>query len=636
MSVTPLRVVRSRPQPAPQQGRPEIGALLVGKGALLPPDLFRAQALLARQEADLPDTLLARGLVSEPTLLAAFADQSNARIVDPLAERPDARLIDTFGAVRCLREGLLPWRRAGGVTIVLSSRPDRFYRRRDELVTLYGPVALALAAAPAIEEAVLRSAQKELRDQAESTVGEEESCRNWRPQRLARIGIGVAMVMILLLATSPRLVVGILAAVALLVLAASTVLRLAALAARLPSLLAERRPAATADVEVPLMRLPVVSLLVPMFREEDIAPRLLARLGRIDYPRELLDVILVLEERDGQTHKALAEADLPPWMRIVTVPDGPLRTKPRAMNFALDFARGSIVGVYDAEDAPHPDQINQIVRRFYEAPPEVACLQGVLDYYNARTNWLARCFTVEYASWFRVILPGLQRLGLPLPLGGTTLFMRRDALEALGRWDAHNVTEDADLGIRLTRHGYRTEVLPTVTEEEANCRALPWVRQRSRWIKGHAITWAVHMRDPGKLRRDLGWRGFWGMQLIFAGAVAQPLLAPVLWSFWALALGLGHPLSGMLSPAGTTALLTLFFGAEVLNMVCGMLAVAVPGRRFLLPFVPTLHFYHPLATLAAAKAIYELASRPFYWDKTAHGIFDASAPASPASPPVNA
>ena len=224
--------------------------------------------------------------------------------------------------------------------------------------------------------------------------------------------------------------------VTLLVLAASTILRAAALVARLPSLLAERRPVATSGSPVPLMRLPVVSLLVPMFREEDIAARLIARLGRIDYPRELLDVILVLEERDRQTHTALARADLPPWMRIVTVPDGPLRTKPRAMNFALDFARGSIVGVYDAEDAPHPDQINQIVRRFYEAPPDVACLQGVLDYYNARTNWLSRCFTVEYASWFRVILPGLQRLGLPLPLGGTTLFMRREALETLYRLKA--------------------------------------------------------------------------------------------------------------------------------------------------------------------------------------------------------
>ena len=146
----------------------------------------------------------------------------------------------------------------------------------------------------------------------------------------------------------------------------------------------------------------------------------------------------------------------------------------------------------------------------------MVCLQGILDYYNPRTNWLARCFTIEYAAWFRAMLPGLARLGFGVPLGGTTLFFRRDKLEELGGWDAHNVTEDADLGLRLARHGYKTELIDTVTQEEANCRALPWVKQRSRWLKGYAMTWAVHMRDPRRLWRELGPRGFIGVQPTFS------------------------------------------------------------------------------------------------------------------------
>ena len=202
------------------------------------------------------------------------------------------------------------------------------------------------------------------------------------------------------------------------------------------------------EVNKPKQRLPKVSILVPLFRETEIAHALIARLTRLTYPKCLLDVILVMEEEDETTRKTLAAIDLPPWIRPVIVPDGSPRTKPRAMNYALDFCQGDIIGIFDAEDAPDPDQITIVARRFQTAPPDVVCLQGVLDYYNPRQNWLARCFTIEYATWFRLMLPGLARLGFAIPLGGTTLYFRRDVLEELGGWDAHNVTEDADLGFR--------------------------------------------------------------------------------------------------------------------------------------------------------------------------------------------
>jgi len=309
-------------------------------------------------------------------------------------------------------------------------------------------------------------------------------------------------------------------------------------------------------------------------------------------------------------------------MRVVVAPFGPLKTKPRALNFALDACRGQIIGVYDAEDAPAPDQIRQMVTRFYQRGAEVACLQGVLDFYNPNTNWLSRCFTLEYAAWFRIVLPGLARLGFAVPLGGTTLFFRRAALEALGGWDAHNVTEDADLGMRLARHGYRTELIDSVTEEEANCRVLPWIRQRSRWLKGYMVTYAVHMRDPALLWRQLGAWKFMGFQVFFLTTLSQFLLAPVLWSFSLLALGLPHPVADALPPPLRLALMGLFLVTEAVLLVVTLIALRLTPARINPLWALMLHLYFPLAALASYKAAWELISRPFYWDKTRHGLFD--------------
>ena len=254
--------------------------------------------------------------------------------------------------------------------------------------------------------------------------------------------------------------------------------------------------------------------------------------------------MLVLEQHDTVTRDTIARTELPSWISVIEVPSANrLTTKPRALNYALDFCRGSIIGVWDAEDAPEPDQIEKVVTSFQDAPESVACLQGVLDYYNPKTNWISRCFTIEYATWWRMILPGVAQLGLVIPLGGTTLFFRRNILEKLCGWDAHNMTEDADLGIRLARHGYVTELIPTVTFEEANCRAWPWVKQRSRWLKGFAITWLVHMRARRALLRDLGFIQFMGVQTLLLATFAQFAFAPLLWSFWITLAGFEHPVA---------------------------------------------------------------------------------------------
>lgn len=567
---------------------------------------------LARGAQHLPDLLLARGLCTAERLYPALGTIWGLETVDPLALPPDPRLIDRLGPGPCLREGILPWRDVGGATVILTAYPEEFTRHRAGLEAVFGPLRLALAPYGAIEASLHALRGPRLLREAETRVAAAESCRTWSAGRRRALGAAAFLLAGLALAYP---VPAFLAALALAYagLVPVTALKLMALIASL------RHPAPVRDAAPVVARRPVVTLIVALYQESDIAGRLVRRLGRLDYPQDRLDILLAVEEDDRITREALARATLPPAMRIIVVPRGRVRTKPRALNFALAHARGTIIGVYDAEDAPEPGQISRVVQRFHERDARVACLQGALDFYNPTTNWLSRCFTLEYAAWFRVVLPGLARLGLPVPLGGTTLFFRREALEALGGWDAHNVTEDADLGLRLARHGYRTELIETTTHEEANCHALPWIRQRSRWIKGYMMTWGVHMRQPRLTLRQLGWRGFLGFQVLFLGSLSQALLAPVLWAGWLLALGLPHPATGVLSNGVILAIAVLGLLCEALGMAVLWLGLRRSGQRLSPLWIPTLSLYFPLAAFASWKALWEMVARPFYWDKTRHG-----------------
>lgn len=554
------------------------------------------------------------------TLASAEARRHNTSLVNLQKDPADPRLVEMFGADLCLKHRVLPWRNIAGRVTVVAASADHFLKVHDVLRVLFGDVHLAIVTPSQMDRAFARLCHTTLMDNAELRTAADDSCRDWNAGRAFRWGAAVALSVLACLLIWPQTSFLILCGWAILTLVLNTILKSAAALFHLFP-----KPARTDPVVAPA-DLPVVTVMVPLFKERDIAGALVHRLSKIDYPADKLDVCLVLEADDGTTQKALAQTDLPYWMRAIRVPLGTLQTKPRALNYALSFARGSIIGVYDAEDAPAPDQIYKVATRFASAPPDVACLQGRLDFYNSHSNWLARCFTVEYAAWFRIILPGLERMNLAIPLGGTTLFFRRDVLEKLGGWDAHNVTEDADLGIRLNRRGFRTEIFDSTTQEEANARVWPWVKQRSRWLKGYAITYGVHMRNPLQLWRDLGpWR-FFGVQLLFMGTISQFLLAPLLWSFWLMLIGLPHPLNGVLTQPVALTFASIFVLTEVINISVSALAVTSARKRELIIWTPTLHFYFPLAAIAAYKGVIELATKPFYWDKTTHGIFAPTEP----------
>jgi len=228
--------------------------------------------------------------------------------------------------------------------------------------------------------------------------------------------------------------------------------------------------------------LPSYTVLVPLYREAAIARDLVRHMKRLDYPRSKLQVLLVVEADDSKTRAAVRRHAEAPLFEVVVVPPGGPRTKPKALTYALAFARGDFVVVYDAEDRPEPDQLRKAAAAFRERP-ELGCVQARLTADNAG-SWLARMFTLEYAANFEVLLPALADWGMPLPLGGTSNHFPRALLEKVAAWDPYNVTEDADLGIRLARFGYRSATIASRTYEEAPVTFRQWLPQRRRWIKG--------------------------------------------------------------------------------------------------------------------------------------------------------
>jgi cellulose synthase/poly-beta-1,6-N-acetylglucosamine synthase-like glycosyltransferase len=633
MVLAARELLRRVKRPSRTLAAPTLEAILLARGIVTPADISDAKA--SRRSLDLPlgDILRARGALTDVELVSALA-YCHAMGPSDLSDTPAKRsLADYLPARDALALDAVPIERIGSILVIATCRPDRAAAIRAALPTDKRTI-LTIASAPQITAAQIALYGDELARLAEGQAPQRDSCRNWQSQAAART-LALTLLTVALLALSlPTLATAVLFGLALLVFGANMTLKAAAFAAALRADRAQATASGDHVDDAPtLLRQPMVSLIVPLYQEREIASTLLARLSRLDYPRERLDVLLAVEEDDATTRAALAGTDLAPWMRVITVPPGHPRTKPRALNFALNFARGEIIGIYDAEDRPDPDQIVRVTRRFAERPAEVACLQGRLDYYNARHNILSRLFAIEYANWFRVLLPGVQRLGLVVPLGGTTLFLRRAALIEVGGWDAHNVTEDAELGLRLARRGYRTEIVETTTFEEANAAVLPWIRQRSRWQKGYLLTWAMAMRDPQALWRDLGTTRFAAMQVQFLCAVAGFLVAPLLWSLLIKPFGVAHPLDALVGPTGYGVIATAFVASVVLSVALSLHATRAPHLRRLRPWMVLSEAYFFLATLSAWRAAVEMVLRPFWWAKTSHGQFGGLA-AAPQPPPA--
>jgi len=202
--------------------------------------------------------------------------------------------------------------------------------------------------------------------------------------------------------------------------------------------------------------LPFYTVFCPLYKEVSVLPQFITAMTKLNYPKEKLEVMLLLEEDDVETIASVQKLSLPAFLKVVIVPDSLPKTKPKALNYGLTLTKSEYIVIYDAEDVPEENQLLKAVVLFQKLPKETICLQAKLSFYNPTQNLLTRVFTAEYSLWFDLVLTGLHSLNGPIPLGGTSNHFKTAVLRELGGWDPFNVTEDADLGIRLFKKGYRT------------------------------------------------------------------------------------------------------------------------------------------------------------------------------------
>jgi cellulose synthase/poly-beta-1,6-N-acetylglucosamine synthase-like glycosyltransferase len=369
--------------------------------------------------------------------------------------------------------------------------------------------------------------------------------------------------------------------------------------------------------------LPRYTVLVPLYREAAVINQLVDGINNLDYPRTKLDVRLLCEEDDDETILAIERLNLPPHFKLVVVPDSQPKTKPKACNYGLLHADGEIVVIYDAEDRPEPDQLKRIVAAFRKTGPRVTCIQAKLNYFNQDQNLLTRWFSVEYAMWFDLILPGLDAEQVAIPLGGTSNHFLRERLVKLGAWDPYNVTEDADLGIRLHKAGYQTAIIDSTTLEEANSELDNWMRQRSRWIKGYIQTWLVHMRHPLRLFRQLGPWSFLSLQFLVGGTFIF-LLNPIFWFLTTVFFFTHAGVIQQMFPSFVfyAAAAELFIG-NFTFMYLNVAGAVERGYYSLVKYALFSPVYWGLMSIAAWKGFIQLFTNPFYWEKTEHGLSSA-------------
>jgi cellulose synthase/poly-beta-1,6-N-acetylglucosamine synthase-like glycosyltransferase len=559
--------------------------------------------------------LLASGLYAEEDYVRALAASLGLRFEsfgDNISRKQcplgDDHLIDAAAT------GLLPLRIDGELVFVIAPRVEAAKR-----MAIFGgpdprvPGRALLTTSERLTAFVRRHTEDALGERATLALHRKwpelsAAPPRWRRSLIPASLIGVALLFALVIAPGP-ITLGFEIALALVFLG-WMILRIAG--ALMPS---RRKRSALRLSEA---ELPIYTVMVALYRETAALPGLIAALRKLDYPAEKLDIKLVVEPDDQETRDALAKLRLAPPFEVIVAPAAGPRTKPKALNAALPFARGTFTVIFDAEDRPEPDQLRHALDLFRSHGPSLACVQASLTIDNVADNWITGLFAAEYAGLFDVFLPALAALNLPLPLGGSSNHLHTKTLRKVGAWDPFNVTEDADLGLRLARFGYRAVVTSSTTYEEAPGRLTAWLKQRTRWFKGWMQTWLVHMREPLRLRRDIGSAAFITVQLMVGGNVLAALVHPVLLLglFWQF-------LSGelVLSATGTSTLfaLTLFAGYMASALLClvGLFRRGLMAHAWVLLGMP-LHWL--MLSWAAWRALYQLVRDPYRWEKTEHGL----------------
>ncbi|HXR28213.1 MAG TPA: glycosyltransferase [Solirubrobacteraceae bacterium] len=614
----------------PEQPKP-IGEVLLAAGLIDRETLSWGLARQAETGERLGQILLAAGHVHRLDLQRALGEQWELPFIDLLSTEIDDTLVRQFDPDMLLAEGWVPVRHEGNRTIVASCEPPtaelrrrvRGHFGRSARINLRTttPLDIERTIVLCFREHIVRRSTSELlsrRPDLSAAAGSSFGQRRW----LAVAGLALLLGLVLDWQFTVSLVV-----------AAANLAFLGAVAFKLIACLVGvvRGPrVAQTGAERDDRRLPNYTVLVPVYREANVVGDLMRNLGALDYPAEKLEVLVLLESDDAETIEAARAARPPATVRLIVVPDAQPKTKPKACNVGLFLARGDLLVIYDAEDRPDPQQLRKAVAAFEQAGEEMICVQARLRYWNHATNLLTRMFSLEYGYWFGTMLPGLDRMGLPIPLGGTSNHFRVQALRELIGWDPHNVTEDADLGLRAAVEGYRVGVIDSDTDEEACAELRPWIRQRTRWIKGYMQTALVHTRSPRTLVRQLGVVDAIAFLLLIGGTPLTFLLAPIMWVGTAAWYCFGEPHLPLVNSGTfwTIALFNLVIG-NLMMIVLNLIAAARGHSWRSAPYALLNPLYWILHSIAAWRALEQLIRNPFYWEKTPHGLGQV-APARPS------
>ncbi|TWR24071.1 glycosyltransferase [Mucilaginibacter pallidiroseus] len=373
--------------------------------------------------------------------------------------------------------------------------------------------------------------------------------------------------------------------------------------------------------------LPIYTILLPVYKEDKLIKKLIWNLQAIDYPKHQLDIKLLIEEDDDKTLNAVRNLDFPAVFDVIVVPFHMPKTKPKACNYGLHFSRGKYLTIYDAEDIPDTDQLKKVVTLFGKLPEEYVCVQSALNYFNRNENFLTRMFTLEYSYWFDYMLPGLDTLDIPIPLGGTSNHFKLAELVDLGAWDPFNVTEDADLGVRAYAKNHKIAIINSTTYEEANNEPFNWIRQRSRWIKGYMQSYLVHMRNPVALWKRIGWKGFLGFSFFIGATPVTFLVYPLLLAIFICYVVFDLSTIRSLFPDWVLfmSIFNLMVG-NILMIYVNMMAVFKRRYYELILFAIANPIYWLMHSISAYKGLYQLIVKPFYWEKTNHGLSKVNNP----------
>ncbi len=402
---------------------------------------------------------------------------------------------------------------------------------------------------------------------------------------------------------------------------------LACVALRLYAAAHTRPPIVKFDIPEHPENLPVYSVLVPLYKESEVVPDLLVALGRLAWPRSKLQIKLIVEEDDHETRQALEAQELRSNIEILNVPNHGPKTKPKALSFAMPVITGEFVAVYDAEDAPHPGQLLEAWNKFNASDERLACLQAPLRIRNGRRNALTRLFAFEYSALFNGLLPALAKRKLFFPLGGTSNHFRTAALRKICNWDPFNVTEDADLAVRLCRFGYRMDVITCPTLEDAPDSLAVWIRQRTRWFKGWMQTFLVHFRNPRATLSQIKTVSYIISQILLFGMIVSSMSFLVIsvvliYLFWKFHVfySLSHFEIALL--VVDTSNILLGFSAFLL---LGWRTLHIEERSGFWKTVLCTPPYWFMMSIASWRAAWQLYREPFLWEKTPHYRWSDSA-----------